>query len=958
MSSNTTSVNVTTPTRETTSENPIPAETPNPFDITIDPDTLEISILSDQIEAETSFLQRLPEPVKNSRQTFINAWDQLVEFERSNSRTSVGGHTDEPVLTRAAQSQKRKELFFLVHNNLKIYTYNLFKKELGTSKVISKETCAKASAELHDRINQLGGDPTELIHLLTKFTAAHGKDLEFRSKLNRTLQQELLYKHINHTQQIRELEDEILKVEKSGERKLNKVQTDLSKQLVDAQLIGEELKKELEAHKETILKQGVRIGELRKPLTGDDKETDTDTKLRKSIVATDELREQLHSAFEQQEQLRAELETTQKDYDVLYNEKSDLEHQYSTAEKQIQVLQDTLKKQQDLSTQLESNIAWWKDELELVEDKNKQRNVEIVRLGDQIRNYQAEIAQLTTAKQESEDNKRLLETSNQYLQGQLQNVSQAHSSDVQTLQDNIQQLSDEAHQKDQEITDLRNQLTGALNQLSVAQRQANSMAPHGSPPPPTNSPGTSGTGSNQTTPPNPNADYVWHIKSSNAREEKKLIPLFMGTGDDTLISDWIEEAERIATNNRWTPEEKVRFFSDRLKDDAIEWHKNHLEKHALDDYDGWKKSLIEAFSDATDLENRRQELNNLKQKATQRTRAFVRKIDSLYDKVYGKMKTPTPNHSAVEITLLLDIKNKRDKEKKDILMKGLLDKFKQEMWPKMFGDEPYDQVCEIAYGAEKLLVQKEITKDRGVDTVIANISLHEGEQDKEIKMLKARLAEMEELLKTNYSAHPQEPFPTIAAVSTPHRDRSASNGRPYRSNSQVQFKVPLSRSHSIESNYQDRNSYERGRSTDRRQNSGNPNYRATGRSPGYRQAKPHYNHPQRTHSTDRNQGQRNVQHQNSNDNARYSKDQYHQSNQGHYRNQQSQQFQTSTHQQGQNWQPQSNQNGGNPRYLGYNNQGGQQRPHNPNIECHYCHKLGHVRRQCPEFLRQHGRSFV
>ncbi len=878
----------------------------------------------------------------------MNAWDQLVEFERSNSKISVGGNADAPVLTRTAQSQKRKELFFLVHNNLKIYTYNLFKKELGTSKVISKETCAKASADLHDRINKLGGDPTELINLITKFTAAHGKDLEFRSKLNRTLQQELLYKHINHTQQIRELEDEILKVEKSGERKLDKLQTDLNRQLVDAQLIGEELRKEIEAHKETILKQGVRIGELRKPLTGDDEETNADTKLRKSIVTTDELRKQLHSAFEQQEQLRAELETTQKDYDVLYKEKSDLEHQKSTADKQILVLQDALGKEQETTTTLESNIAWWKDELEQTEEKSQQRLVEIVQLENQIQGYQAEIAQLTTAKQESEDNKRLLENNNQYLQGQLHNVSKAHSSDIQTLQDNIEQLSDEARQKDQEITDLQNQLI----YLFAARQQTNSMPPTGTT---TQTPNSSGTGGNTS---NPNVDYVWHIKSSNAREEKKLIPLFMGTGDDTLITDWIEEAERIATNNRWTPEEKVRFFSDRLKDDAIEWHKNHLEQNALDDYDGWKKSLIEAFSDATDLENRRQELNNLKQKATQRTRAFVRKIDSLYDKVYGKMKTPTPNHSAVEMTLLLDIKNKRDKEKKDILMKGLLDKFKQEMWPKMFGDEPYDQVCEIAYGAEKLLVQKEITKDRSVDTVIANISLHEGEQDKEIKILKTRLAEMEELLKTNYSAHPQEPFPTIAAVSTPHRDRSASNGRPYRSNSQVQFKVPLSRSHSIESNYQDRNSYERGRSTDRRQNLGNPNYRASGRSPAYRQAKPHYNHPQRTHSTDRNQGQRNVQHQNSNDNARYSKDQYHQSNQGHPRNQQFQQFQTSTHQQGQNWQPPSYQNGGNPRYLGYNNQGGQQRPHNPNIECHYCHKLGHVRRQCPEFLRQHGRSFV
>ena len=55
------------------------------------------------------------------------------------------------------------------------------------------KSCAKAAKELQNRIKELGGDPIELISLISHFTTVHKKDLKLRSKLVTTLQQELLY---------------------------------------------------------------------------------------------------------------------------------------------------------------------------------------------------------------------------------------------------------------------------------------------------------------------------------------------------------------------------------------------------------------------------------------------------------------------------------------------------------------------------------------------------------------------------------------------------------------------------------------------------------------------------------------------------------------------------------------------------------------------------------------------
>ena len=64
-----------------------------------------------------------------------------------------------------------------------------------------------------------------------------------------------------------------------------------------------------------------------------------------------------------------------------------------------------------------------------------------------------------------------------------------------------------------------------------------------------------------------------------------------------MVPDWLIEAERIASNNGWTPQQKIRFFSDRLKDDALEWHLSHMEANTRNDYAIWKKEFIEQFSE-------------------------------------------------------------------------------------------------------------------------------------------------------------------------------------------------------------------------------------------------------------------------------------------------------------------------------------------------------------------------
>ena len=155
-----------------------------------------------------------------------------------------------------------------------------------------------------------------------------------------------------------------------------------------------------------------------------------------------------------------------------------------------------------------------------------------------------------------------------------------------------------------------------------------------------------------------------------SREDKKSIPIFKRSSDEKLVTDWLREAERIANNNEWDDSQKLKFFPDRFKDEAADWHASYIEEHNNPSYADWKKDFINRFRDEADLDNLKNKLQNLTQKPDQRTRAFVAKLNSLYDGVYGKEPTISAGATQEARAMNNTIKRMRSKAKRKIFLKG------------------------------------------------------------------------------------------------------------------------------------------------------------------------------------------------------------------------------------------------------------------------------------------------
>lgn len=180
-----------------------------------------------------------------------------------------------------------------------------------------------------------------------------------------------------------------------------------------------------------------------------------------------------------------------------------------------------------------------------------------------------------------------------------------------------------------------------------------------------------------------------------SREDKKSIPTFKGKSTDKLITEWLKAAEHVARNNDWDDNQKIRFFSDRLKGEALEWHENYVETQGDDlNYDDWRYEIIERFQDSFDLAALRKKFNKLKQKPEENCRAFVSRLTSLYDSIEGKMeKLDDKNKTEVEDALHSVVKKMRDDIKIKTLLQGLLPKVKAELYLRMPEDfNDFDQL--------------------------------------------------------------------------------------------------------------------------------------------------------------------------------------------------------------------------------------------------------------------------
>ena len=105
-----------------------------------------------------------------------------------------------------------------------------------------------------------------------------------------------------------------------------------------------------------------------------------------------------------------------------------------------------------------------------------------------------------------------------------------------------------------------------------------------------------------------------HLRELYSQDERKSIPIFKGKRGEQLVNNWLKDAERVAQSAGWEKKDKIKYFSDRLRGDAADWHTDYMERaDDEEDYDAWEKALINRFLTETELENLRKQLNELRQ---------------------------------------------------------------------------------------------------------------------------------------------------------------------------------------------------------------------------------------------------------------------------------------------------------------------------------------------------------
>ena len=125
------------------------------------------------------------------------------------------------------------------------------------------------------------------------------------------------------------------------------------------------------------------------------------------------------------------------------------------------------------------------------------------------------------------------------------------------------------------------------------------------------------------------------LATINAQAAKKEIPQFKGDIESKLaIEEWFKIAEKIATNAGWTDVQKLRFLQEKLTKSAANFN-DSLTPAQKATYQIWKNSVITGLTDHTTKARKKEELNTLKQKETERVRDFKIKIDDLYRISYG-----------------------------------------------------------------------------------------------------------------------------------------------------------------------------------------------------------------------------------------------------------------------------------------------------------------------------------
>lgn len=287
----------------------------------------------------------------------------------------------------------------------------------------------------------------------------------------------------------------------------------------------------------------------------------------------------------------------------------------------------------------------------------------------------------------------------------------------------------------------------------------------------------------------------------NIKDEVKAIPFYNGYANDVLVTDWLRDAEAVATIHEWEPSQQKKYIASRLKGPALTWHIRRLQAHPStdppEDYATWKKAFEENFSHPSDPDKLKLKLANLKQRPDQQTKHFIAQIETLYGHVYGNSKSTDPERAKLRNDKLLEI-----------FMKGVQPKIRDAMWNgQLPADFDWDKATNAAKNAEKLLVARELNEQKSVNILAPTeeaIAIELTQSKKELELLKEQ---MNTLLSNNPGLASQDS--SLNNIAVEDRRRSGRNHSNY-----VHFRD---------------NDYRRSRSRDRFYHNRRDNSRDTGR---------------------------------------------------------------------------------------------------------------------------------
>ncbi|KZS03804.1 Uncharacterized protein APZ42_033382, partial [Daphnia magna] len=481
------------------------------------------------------------------------------------------------------QTQK-KEASQATQNSLHFYTYYLLEQTVKVTDGVTAETIANASKTLKDDIVAQGGNTRTLDRLLQQLHKLHGKEKEFLFGTISVLQKESVIARIEDKKQISTLKFELSNAQKQLES--NKKKAKSSKYTLSSSL--EQFQENNEALKNSLEKANSRIADLEQNL--------------ETTLATES---QLQNLLKRKEENNAAVETEGQEIinkledrlDKALTEKINLKKNLldftsknKKLEKDLQELQDRTEDSNDSRldedepgeiTKLVGDIS----ELTLPTDS-----------GDKSLHYELEIKQTNDFEQTIENLKTQIEHLNKtiiYLEQENQQLKKKFDMGV-THDD------EDTSEKTFANTSKKNPKDDDIPATEQDEEDAKKVNRYFTQP------------------------IVKALGKLFSREDKKAIPIFKGKSTDKLISEWLRGAEHVAQNNEWDDNQKIGFFSDRLKGEAFEWHENYPEEEGDDlNYQDWKEALITRFQDTYDLATLEKKLSKLTQKPEENCRAFM-----------------------------------------------------------------------------------------------------------------------------------------------------------------------------------------------------------------------------------------------------------------------------------------------------------------------------------------------